>query len=276
MPLQNVTVFCFGASYAVALILDVLQLLWPRRIQRLVRSCFAGAGLLAHTIFLCVHQPSLSQRYGSLLFLTWILAVFCLYGSLHHRKLAWGVFIWPLVLALIGLAELFAPESATVPPDTWAAHWTLQSIDWDQFWGLAHGLLLLLAAVGVCVGFLASVMYLVQAQRLRAKMMPSRGMRMLSLERLEAMNRHAINLAFPLLTAGVLIGAALLAQEKSLPRGWLDPRVLGALGLWLLFALVLYLRYGAHLHGRRLAVWTIVAFALMLLTLASPTHHLGP
>ena len=61
---------------------------------------------------------------------------------------------------------------------------------------------MLLAAVGVCVGFLASVMYLVQAQRLRAKIPPGEGMRLLSLERLEAMNRHAINLAFPLLTAG--------------------------------------------------------------------------
>src|SRR4029077_20219779 len=98
-------------------------------------------------------------------------------------------------------------------------------------------------------------------------------LRMLSLERLEAMNRRAINLAFPLLTAGVVVGAALMGQEGA--SVWLrgDARVLGALGLWLVFALVLCLRYGAPLHGRRLARLTILAFALMLLTLASPSHQ---
>ena len=51
---------------------------------------------------------------------------------------------------------------------------------------------------------------------------------MASLERLEAMNRHAINLAFPLLTGGVLVGAALMIQAGYFANGWFDPRVLGA------------------------------------------------
>ena len=42
---------------------------------------------------------------------------------------------------------------------------------------MAHGFLVLLAAVGVCVGFIASVMYLVQLQRLRAKVPPGQGMK---------------------------------------------------------------------------------------------------
>ena len=39
--------------------------------------------------------------------------------------------------------------------------------------------------------------------------------------------------------------------------------------LWIVFALLLYMRYGAHLNGRRLAQLTIVAFVLLLFTLAS-------
>ena len=34
-----------------------------------------------------------------------------------------------------------------------------------------------------------------------------------------------------------------------------------------MFAIVLYLRYGLHLRGRRAALWTIMAFALLIVTL---------
>lgn len=269
--MDRITLFCFGASYAVALLLELLQLAWPRRIQRYTATGFAAAGILAHTIYLAVQRPSLSTRFGSLLFLAWILAVFYCYGSIHHKKLAWGVFVLPLVIGLVVLAAFFAPlamREAMIASSNDA-----YSPDWERYWGMLHGALLLLAAVGGCVGFLASVMYLLQAHRLRVKAAPGHGLKLLSLERLEQMNRRAINGAFPLMTGGVLIGAFLMWQSRERLNGWLDPRVLGAILLWLVFGLLVYLRYGVHLQGRRLAVWTIVAFALLLLTLAAPTHQ---
>src|SRR5262249_54023 len=149
------------------------------------------------TIFLAVERPALAGQYGWMLFLSWILAIFYLYGSIHHARLAWAIFVLPLVLGLIGLAWAFKPTA------------TLKGSD-DSIWGPVHGVILLLATVGMCVGFLASLMYLVQAHRLRAKTLPGHGMKLLSLERLEAMHRRAVNLAFPLLTAGLLIGAVMM------------------------------------------------------------------
>jgi ABC-type transport system involved in cytochrome c biogenesis permease subunit len=87
------------------------------------------------------------------------------------------------------------------------------------------------------------------------------------------MNRRAINLAFPLLTAGVVIGATLLLQERDLP-GWTDPRVLSTLVLWLAFAVLVFLRYGYHLRGRSVAVLTIAVFFLLLGCLAM-SHPVG-
>jgi ABC-type transport system involved in cytochrome c biogenesis permease subunit len=139
--------------------------------------------------------------------------------------------------------------------------------------GFAHATLVILAAVGVCVAFVASLMYLVQAQRLKAKALPGQGLRLPSLERLETMNRRALTLAFPLLTVGALLGIVLMGHAAHEIADWSDPRVLSTVLLWLVFALLLYLRFGLHLRGRRVALLTLVAFGLLLLTLALP--HMG-
>ncbi len=183
-------------------------------------------------------------------------------ASIHYRKLTWGVFVLPLVLGLLGLSALIGPRADPLPPAN------------DRFWGFLHVGLLLLGAVGVCVGFLASVMYLVQARRLRNKTPPRWGLRLLSLEKLEQMNRRAVDLAFPLLTGGLVIGLVLMVQQPLPP--WFDHRVLGAGVLWLAVLVLLVLRYGWNLRGRVFALLTIAAFLLLVLCLVLEHPAGGP
>ena len=247
--MERVTLVCFSASYAVALGLEVWHQLRPRPVFRLLAFVFGAAGLLAQTTYLAVQLPPLAWQFGWMMFLSWILAIFYIYGSIHHRHLAWGIFVLPLVLGLVGLGAAFGR-----PPQP--GEYRLLPV--RDVWGPIHAACLFLAAIGVCVGFLASLMYLVQARRLRTKQLPGHGLRLLSLERLEAMNRRAIVLAFPLLTAGVLIGALLILHSPV--HGWTDPRVISTCVLWLAFAVLVYLRYGHHLRGRQVAFLTIVTF----------------
>ena len=222
------------------------------------------AGLFAHSVYLLLRHPTPASPEGSLLGVAWVLAVFYLYGTIHHARQAWAVFVLPVVLGLVGLSLLYTgkPTAGAVGP---MPSWVIG----ERAWGAAHGVLLLLAAVGVSVGFLASVMYLVQAGRLRAKRNLAGGLKMLSLERLEAMNRHAVNAAFPLLTAGLLMGLVLLRQGQDIVENFLTLKILGTVGLWAVFGVLLYLRYGANVSGRRLAFGTIAAFALLVPVLAS-------
>jgi ABC-type transport system involved in cytochrome c biogenesis permease subunit len=264
MPIDRITVFCFAASYAVSLVLELFLLLRPNAVARWAALAFGLAGLLAHSLYLVVQRPTLASAFGSLLFLAWIVAFFCFFGALHHRHRAWGVVVLPLVLGLVVVAAaLGRPGSAGDGLPAWVTFFG------PGFWNQVHGALVLLAGVGVCVGFLASVMYLLQARRLRAKVPPGRGLQLLSLERLEKMNRRAINAAFPLLTAGVVVGVVLLVQKADQLAGWADPKIIGTGLLWLVFVVLLYLRYGFHARGRLLAVMTIVAFGLLVFTLAS-------
>jgi ABC-type transport system involved in cytochrome c biogenesis permease subunit len=89
------------------------------------------------------------------------------------------------------------------------------------------------------------------------------------------MSRRGINWAFPLLTIGLIVGLVLMSQENAHLRGWTDPRVLSTIVLWLVFAIMLYLRYGFHQGGRRVALLTIMAFALLMVTLVTAHQHPG-
>ncbi len=253
---QNVTRLCFGASYAVALVLELTQMLRPSSMARWAGLAFGSAGLLAHTLYLLVQQPPLASPSGSLLLLAWVVAIFYLYGTLHHRKHAWAIFVLPIVLILVVVSAIYPASASAV------SHW----FTGENFWGAVHGSLLLLAAIGVSVACVASVMYLVQTFRLKSKAIPGKGLRLPSLERLVEMNRRAIVWAFPLLTAGLLLGVILLAQRQE--HDWTAPKILGTAGLWLAFLVLIYLRYFARSSNRRLAFFTIAAFGLMLVTLA--------
>jgi ABC-type transport system involved in cytochrome c biogenesis permease subunit len=127
----------------------------------------------------------------------------------------------------------------------------------------------LFATIGVSVGFVASVMYLVQARRLRKKVNPGQVVPLLSLEKLESMNRHAVTRTFPLLTAGLLLGSLLLRHDHGLSDNWLSPKILSTAGLWVVFLVLTYLRYGTSVPPRRLAMLSIVAFGLMLIALGT-------
>lgn len=261
---QGIHHYCIGLSYLCAFLMELARLFWPAKGWRVAGLMFGAAGLFAHTAYLLVNRPSPAVPYGSVLMLAWVLALFYFYGTVHHAKQAWAVFVLPVVIGLVATSRVLlvaTPENAAFDAAGWAAG--------DRFWGGVHGVLILLASVGVSVSFLASVMYLIQARRLRRKVAPGSVVPMLSLERLETMNRRALNVAFPMLTAGLLVGTLLLQHGHALGNNWLSVKVLSTAGLWLVFLLLLYLRYGAHVPARRLALFSVGAFALLFVALVA-------
>lgn len=199
-----------------------------------------------------------------MLLLGWVLALFYFWGTVSHARQAWAVFVLPVVIGLVAVSRALlagAPGDAAFDLAGWASG--------ERFWGGVHGFLILGASVGISVGFLASVMYLIQARRLRNKVSPGTVVPMLSLERLEHMNRRALNVAFPLLTAGLLVGTVLLDHDHATAADWLSVKVLSTAGLWLVFLLLLYLRYAAHVPARRLARLSVAAFVLLLVALGA-------
>src|SRR5687768_3783129 len=192
--LSGISVFCFAASYTVALALEATRLWFRSGVRGALMLGFAGAGLVAHTLFLIyraisVDAAPLSSAFDWYLLAAWVVVVVYLYSIYYHPKAAIGIFVLPLVLALVGMAQFSAREP--FPQDPAA-----------QVWGTVHGVFLLFGYVAVIVGFVSGLMYLLQAHRLKRKQLPAQRLRLPSLEWLDRVNARAIVLSAVLIAAG--------------------------------------------------------------------------
>jgi hypothetical protein len=263
----GVKIYCFGASYLIALVLE-LPGLWSRvRYRRAVCLLAASAGVIAHAIYLgqrAVTTPyaPLASHHDWLMLAAWLLAVIYVGALFHIPRASLGVFLLPGVLVLIGVATF----AATVP---------LASFEAPRVWGLVHGVFLLLGTISVLLGFLAGLMFLVQSRRLKKKLATSEGLQLPSLEWLARMNSRSLGAATLLVGGGFLTGVlsrlALQGSRGVMP--WTDTVALSlsAMLLWLIMAEVFRLCYPAARQGRKVAYLTIAAFGFLLLVLASVT-----
>jgi ABC-type uncharacterized transport system permease subunit len=283
--LDRLSVLCFAGTYGLALLAELARFFVRSSIRWYMAAGLMALGWLVQTAFLAnlaFKNPLVlvTTAFESVMVLSWIVALIGLYLMVRSPKpVAVGVFVLPLVLGLV-IAGWFAPRQSD---------W----LEWGgmtAFWGTVHGIFLLGGAVFTCVAFFAGLMYLVQMRRLKAKR-PSRfGLALPSLEQSERINRGAITIAFPLLTFGLLIGIILSMVPRTPANGatiahtlqWTDPKVLSALLMWLVFAVLLHARFRPAMRGKSIMVLTIVAFGFLVFTwvgveaLRLPTAHGSP
>jgi ABC-type uncharacterized transport system permease subunit len=266
----------------LALLAELSRLVVRGPFRWYLTVALTALGWLVQTAYLAnqaLKDPMLlpvTTAFESLMFLSWIVALIGLYFMIHWpRQVAVGLFVLPLVLGLVLAAGWFAPRESD---------W----LEWGgrtAFWGTIHGIFLLAGAVFTCIAFASGLMYLVQMRRLKSKR-PSRfGLTLPSLELSERVNRATITIAFPLLTFGLLIGMVLSLGAHNATAGtdlalsWHDPKVVSALGMWLVFAVLIHARFRPAMRGRSVMVLTILAFAFLVFTwvgieaLKLPTAH---
>jgi ABC-type uncharacterized transport system permease subunit len=265
--LCGVSTICFSASYGVALALELSRLLFRSGGRAVVTVGFAGAGLVAHTAFLYNRAlteagPPLSSERDWYLVASWVLVVVYLHLAVLHPKTPFGLFLLPLVLGLIGTATFLAPSEPLAREPA------------SRIWGAIHGISIVLATVSVLVGFVAGLMYLGQARRLKHKRPSASRLRLPSLEWLRWTNSRAIILSTLMLGLGVLSGMVLNLinfRDKAERLSWNDPVVLSTwlLFFWLLTAVILSAVYRPARQGHKVAYLTLASFVFFVLMLAA-------
>jgi ABC-type uncharacterized transport system permease subunit len=279
--MDKLTVLCFAGTYALALLAEIAR--FAARLReaagRVAPAALAALGWAVHTAYLGNlaaqrRAVPVTTAFESLLVLGWVLAAIALYLMARGgRANAAGPIVLGLTLADLTVAALWAPRGGS---------WEGLG-GWMRFWGAVHGIFLLLGAVCTCLAFVFGLTYLAQARRLKLKRPAGRGVALPSLEQSERWNRSAITLAFPLLTAGLLIGLGLtIAAHRAGGVGlaWTDPKVLSMVAVWFVFAALLHARFRSEWRGRRVMVLTVVAFAFLAFAMVGvglvlPTAHGG-
>jgi ABC-type transport system involved in cytochrome c biogenesis permease subunit len=278
--LLHITPLCFAASYAVALGLECTRMWFRSGVRGLALLIFGGAGLCAHSLYLLARASQaeagaapLSSWYDWYLLAAWILAALYLYLAVTRWTAAVGLFLLPLILALVGVAEFAANRNAFSQQEA------------GRIWGRIHGGVLLLGTVSVSVGFMAGLMYLVHASRLKRKLPPLPGVRLPSLEWLDRTNERMLILSAILLFAGMVSGVVLnaihRAQGTTTAFPWTDPAVWssGRLAAWLAAAVIFTSVSRPARQGRKVAYLTIASFLLLVFILAVllflPSQHAG-
>lgn len=267
--LSNITITCFAASYAVTLTLEISRLFFRLRVRWLVMMAFAAAGWFAHSAHLVVLFQNELVRTGATPFSRWydwcLLAAWVVAGTylgLASRRpdTTVGVFLLPLVLALVGAGHAVRH----VPP--FPRELAL------SYWAMIHGVLLLLGTVAATLGFAAGTMYLLQSYQLKRKWLPRSGFRLPSLEWLQRLNRRSLLLSTLLLTLGLFAGLVLNGIRQSSQEGtvsWSDPVVISSLALlaWMAAASLFEYWYKPARAGRKVAYLTLASSVLLGLVL---------
>jgi ABC-type transport system involved in cytochrome c biogenesis permease subunit len=262
--MSGVSIVCFAASYTVALVLEITRLLFRSGIRGAVMLGFAAAGLLAHSIYLyhrALRNPAapLSSAYDWYLIAAWLLMAIYLYLIYYHPRAAFGLFLLPLVLGLIGAAHFADPSPFGRDPAA-------------RVWGLVHAGSVLLAVVAVLTGFATGLMYLYQARRLKRRIPPARGFFLPSLEWLQRTNSRAVVVAVLMLGIGLVTGSILNLVARAPGSGrmpWHDPVILSTAVTFvcLLISSLFAAFYQPARQGAKVACLTLVAFLFLVVAL---------
>ena len=265
--LSGITITCFAASYAVTFAVELSRLFFRARIRTIVNISFAAAGLAAHTLYLIVivrneaaaggNVAPLSSWYDWCLIVSWVVAATYFGLAVRRSENAVGVFLLPLVMALIGVAVLLRG----MPP--------FPREEAVSYWRIIHGVALLMGTVAVTLGFAAGVMYLAQSYRLKKKLPPNRGFKLPSLEWLQRINKRSLLFSTALLAVGLISGIVLNAASGSGAVPWTDPVVVSSAVLfaWLIVATLFEYFYKPARQGRKVAYLTLASFIFLCLVM---------
>jgi len=147
-----------------------------------------------------------------------------------------------------GLQSLGAPEVSAIEASGGMPHFHV-------LFGSAG-----LALLGLA--FIAGVLFLAEHRRLKSKRSLARLPALPSLEALDRVNLLALTFGFPLLTLGLVTGALWVEGMHGVPFTWSLHEIGASLG-WLVYAVLVVLRFAAHQGARQCATHAVGGFAVL-------------
>jgi cytochrome c-type biogenesis protein CcsB len=202
------------------------------------------------------HAP-LSNMYESLVFFSWCIAIVYLLWEWKLKSRVIGAFAFPFIFLTIAYASLTSGISAKIDPLVPA----LQSN-----WLHAHVMTCFISYASFALSCGVSIMYLMRLRKQEKNMEPTGWMALFpSLDSLDTMVYRTIVIGFPLLTIGIVTGAAWANYAWGSYWSW-DPKETWSLITWFIYAVFLHARITREWRGKRTAVLSIIGFIAVIFT----------
>lgn len=132
---------------------------------------------------------------------------------------------------------------------------------------------MILAFAAFAAGFVIGLFFLLQENQLKNRRLTSLVRRLPALETMSAIHYKILTLGFVLLSLGMLAGAIL--SKERVGRFFLgDPKEIGALVMWALYALFLNARLTAGWRGRKGIILSILGFVGVILIFLGLGHRI--
>ena len=219
-------------------------------------------GFILHSVGLVLrwtetHQTGygyvpLSNMYESLIFFSWTIVLIYLILEFKYQQRVIGVFATPLAFLTIAVTSIIPGISPKITPLMPA----LQSN-----WLAIHVITCFLGYASFAVSFGISILYLFKENKEGKegwKWLPSAVL-------LDEMNYKSIVIGFPMLTLGIVTGAAWANYAWGTYWSW-DPKETWSLITWFVYAAFLHARFTRDWRGRKAAILSIAGFIAVLFT----------
>jgi ABC-type uncharacterized transport system permease subunit len=198
--------------------------------------------------------------FGFLIMVVFLLA-YMVYGTTSP-----GIVVFPLVFLLTFMGvmrqEPFVLASETA----------------KRGWLIAHISMIFAGYAALVLSFSASLVYLLQERALKAKQPAGILSRFPSLQVTDEIGLRSLLIGFPFMTAGLLAGL-LIAQMNFGHINFRDPKILLTVLTWVVYLILLYMRWSAGWRGRKAAYLAAGTFVMAIVAWSanyfSTIHQLG-
>jgi cytochrome c-type biogenesis protein CcsB len=196
----------------------------------------------------------LANMYESLVFFSWAIVLVYLIVDIRYRQRTIGVIASPLAAISIAVTSLVPGVKSDIRPLIPA----LQSN-----WLAIHVITCFLGYAAFAIAFGISVVYMIQSHRESSPRGPIRWLPVSHI--LDEINYKAIVIGFPMLTLGIITGAAWASYAWGSYWSW-DPKETWSLITWFIYAAFLHARYTREWRGKKTALLSIGGFCAVIFT----------
>ncbi len=238
-----------AALVGIAIRQDLPRTLLPRLLW---------AGFVAHGLSIALRSwtaghLAVTTFDEALSFLALLLMAVFLVVQVRRPLVALGAVVSPLAFGLTLAADAVYHGARPLAPAL------------DSAWLPVHVVLSVLGDAVFALAFSASLLYLVQERRLKARRAPAALRYLPSLETLDRVNYRCLVWGLILLTLGIVSG---IVWAHTAWRFWSsEPKLVLSLVIWGIYVVLLQGRMTAGWRGRWAATLTIAGFAVIVLSL---------